>query len=44
MLEKNSVKKSITSSKYYQEMKKKNSQYKKDLYRKIKGKKIDDTR
>lgn len=36
---KSSSKKSITSSKYYQEIKKKNSQYKKDLYKKIKGKK-----
>jgi len=30
---------SVTSSKYYQEMKKKNSQYKKYLYKKLKGKK-----
>lgn len=40
MPEKDSAKRSITSSKYYQEMKKKNSQYKKDLYKKIKGKKF----
>lgn len=32
-------KKSISSSPYYQEMKKKNSEYRKNLYRKIKGSK-----
>lgn len=34
-------KKSITSSDYYQKMKKRNSEYKKNIYRKIKGNKID---
>lgn len=36
-----SNKKSITSSDYYQKMKKRNSEYKKNIYRKIKGNKID---
>ena len=40
-LSKNKEKKSINSNSFYQEMKKKNSQYKKVLYRKIKGSKID---
>lgn len=43
-LNKKSKAKSITSSQYYQNMKKKNSEYKKSLYRKIKGSKIDDDR
>jgi len=37
-------KKSITSSSYYQEMKKKNSEYRKRKYREMKGRKIDDSR
>ena len=37
-------KKSITSSKYYQELKKKNSQYKKDAYKKIKDSRKNDGR
>jgi len=40
--EKIKTKKSISSSEYYQKMKKRNSEYKKNMYRKIKGKKIDD--
>jgi len=43
-LDKKPKAKSITSSQYYQNMKKKNSEYKKSLYRKIKGSKIDDDR
>lgn len=34
--------KSITSSDYYQKMKKRNSEYRKSIYKKIKGSKIDD--
>ena len=37
-------KKSIKDNPYYLEAKKRNSQYKKELYQKIKGKKIDDKR
>jgi len=37
--EKTKSKSSISSNSFYQQMKKKNSQYKKDLYRKIKGSK-----
>lgn len=37
-------KKSITSSDFYQSMKKKNSEYKKKLYREIKDRRVDDSR
>lgn len=41
---KDSKKESITSSEYYQFMKKKNSEYKKKIYREIKDNKVDDSR
>jgi hypothetical protein len=37
-------KKSLTNNPFYNEAKKKNSEYRKNLYRKIKGSKIDDNR
>ena len=37
-------KESVTSSEYYQSMKKKNSEYKKRIYRQIKDNKVDDSR
>jgi hypothetical protein len=36
-------KKSVTSSEYYQSMKKRNSEYKRSLYKRIKGNKFDDS-
>lgn len=44
LVDKKSTKKSVTSSSYYQKMKKRNSDYKKSLYKKIKGSKINDDR
>ena len=40
---KSSNKKSATSSSYYQDMKKKNAEYRKNLYRKMKDSKVDDS-
>lgn len=37
-------KNSVTSSEYYQAMKKRNSEYRKSIYKKMKGSKIDDSR